>query len=101
MILKFGKYKGTPLTDVPEDYLEWLISTDELLQAAKAELQRRYDIEEASATWVEKLIREGHRQMALKHHPDRGGNNEEMKQVNAAAGFLRDLVKKGPQWSGR
>lgn len=42
MIVDFGKHKGTPWPDVPQDYLEWLAGSDGAKSAiAKLELERR------------------------------------------------------------
>ena len=40
----FGKYKGTPLSDVPEAYLEWVIinhGDNNAVRAAQTELEKR------------------------------------------------------------
>ena len=43
--MPFGKHKGTPVADVPTDYLEWLASKDDFKDPLKsvvdAELQKR------------------------------------------------------------
>ena len=46
MKMPFGKYKETELRFISSDYLEWLISNiddEEIIEAAKEELQRKVD----------------------------------------------------------
>jgi hypothetical protein len=42
--------------------------------------------EEASQSDIERL----YKRLAVRHHPDRGGDEEEMKSLNEAYGVLRD-----------
>ena len=42
--------------------------------------------EEASPSDIERL----YKRLAVRHHPDRGGDEEEMKSLNEAYGVLRD-----------
>jgi curved DNA-binding protein CbpA len=42
--------------------------------------------EEASQSDIERL----YKRLAMRHHPDRGGDEEEMKSLNEAYGVLRD-----------
>lgn len=104
MTMPFGKHRGKELRDIPESYLLWLyreadLDTD-LEHALLEELERR--------GWGEvilpapracpypsvarELVASGLRVLAVKHHPDKGGDLELMKQVNATADWLRDVV---------
>jgi hypothetical protein len=40
------------------------------------------------------IIKEGRRTLAMKHHPDKGGNAEDMAVVNQAEQWLKDLMRK-------
>ncbi|HMB84625.1 MAG TPA: hypothetical protein VKI40_11315 [Terriglobales bacterium] len=42
---------------------------------------------------VTELITAGYRALAMKYHPDRGGNTESMQQVNAAVEKLRAVAR--------
>jgi curved DNA-binding protein CbpA len=55
--------------DLKRDYYEVLGIDD---QASRAEIDRQY------------------KRQASRHHPDRGGNEEEMKSLNEAYGILKD-----------
>lgn len=92
--LRFGKHAGTPIADVPADYLEWLIgSSNDVIDQCKNELQRRKDVEEANQSFVEKLVNEGYRSMCKKTHPDAGGNAEDFRNVQAAYEQLKVILK--------
>jgi hypothetical protein len=109
MLMTFGKYKGRPVWDVPDDYLQWCLHEATSLrdwqrQAIAAELKRRRqasarppppppppagavlkrDVEVALTTWF--------RRASLKHHPDRGGNHQAMVVVNEVYEELRELL---------
>lgn len=48
MKMSFGKHKGTEMRFCPADYLEWIVNDseiedEELVEAAKEELQRKVD----------------------------------------------------------
>ena len=85
MVLNFGKHSGKDLSDVPEDYLGWLIDTRKKeLQVYEAEVARRKAVEEASQSDLEKLIQAGYRALAQKAHPDKGGSAQEFQALQAA-----------------
>jgi hypothetical protein len=85
MRLGFGKYKDTDLRDVPEEYLQWLINSSlENVNNYQAELARREMVEEADASWTERIIKIGYRELAKRHHPDGGGSDADMQQLNNA-----------------
>jgi hypothetical protein len=95
MILQFGKYRGRDIRDVPEDYLHWIIQQQQkTLEEYRAELARRQAIQDASLSWAERMIQAGFRTLASQYHPDHGGDNDSMRQVNAAHEGLRELLKR-------
>lgn len=53
--------------------------------------------EDASPGDIERL----YKRMAVRHHPDRGGDEEEMKSVNEAYGVLRDEKTRKAYDAGR
>lgn len=94
MILQFGKYKGYDLHAIPDDYLEWLISTQEkTLASYTEERKRRQDLQEAQLSWAERLVQTGFRTLAMQYHPDHGGDSESMRQVIAAQERLKELLR--------
>jgi hypothetical protein len=93
VILRFGKYEGWDIADVPDDYVDYMVQQKRKdLQLWEDEQKRRELIREADLSWVEKLIKAGHRALAQKYHPDRGGNAEDMQAINAAAEQLKDFA---------
>lgn len=92
--LGYGKHRDTPLDEIPEDYLEWLIrSSQETINLAKAELERRELADLADGTWKERLLKAGLRSLMKQHHPDAGGTTADAQQVNAAYEYLRKFTK--------
>jgi putative quorum-sensing-regulated virulence factor len=86
----FGKHKGLPLSEVPEDYLEWYLrTTKEQITTIEEELQRRELADLATGTWKEKLIKAGYRTLMKQYHPDSGGTTSDAQQVNAAFEALK------------
>jgi DnaJ-class molecular chaperone len=53
-----------------------------------------YDILGVSRTATDSEIRKAYKAKSMKHHPDRGGNEEEFKKVNEAYSTLKDPQKK-------
>src|SRR6056300_165785 len=53
-----------------------------------------YDILGVSRTATENEIRKAYKAKSMKHHPDRGGNEEEFKKINEAYSTLKDPKKK-------
>ncbi len=122
MTMPFGKYKGMPLDTLPDHYIHWLVSEFEgtrpfLKQKLEEELERREEAERAErqqrqqqrkrpsyATysnggppahlreWIEEIVRRGYKSTAFKAHPDQGGSDESMKQLNEAKEWLERLV---------
>jgi hypothetical protein len=88
--MPFGKYKGWPLADLPDDYLKWVCEVadrDPLQSAAAAEAARRKG-PRPDFRVVEDLIACGQRSLAKSAHPDTGGSHDAMLAVRAAADWL-------------
>jgi hypothetical protein len=47
------------------------------------------------------IVREGRRALSLKHHPDRGGNTEQMQKINIAADWLEENARQLLPTGGR
>jgi hypothetical protein len=96
MIMPFGKYRGLDLADLPNEYLEWLRTRDlrEPLQSAvEDEIRMRKMPAGPTRKAAEEIVSTGYRALALKFHPDRGGDTAQMQAVNAAAGWLRGQLR--------
>jgi len=50
-------------------------------------------IDEELRVMMQLLVSTGYRQLALKHHPDHGGKDEDMLVVNQAVERLRELLE--------
>lgn len=106
--MPFGKHKGLLLSELPDGYLGWLFEQADLngwlASAVEQEYWRRFPPPEDPVKWASvealppvirsvcsKIVEAGYRQLALKNHPDRGGDEAAMKAINNAADFLRAL----------
>ena len=93
MVLSYGKHRGKDLQSVPREYLDWLLgSSRETVAAVEAELQRRDLVEMADSSWAERIVRAGFRALALRHHPDQGGDSTEMREILAANEQLNEVL---------
>jgi hypothetical protein len=104
--LRFGKYSGERLEDVPLSYLAWLFEEGRidaaLRRAIRAEIANRIGTTLDSwpqsrrplppspeiAETVNDLIVAGYRQLALRRHPDRGGDHQLMIAATSARDWL-------------
>jgi hypothetical protein len=90
----FGKYKSWDLCEVPATYLEYMLQQYEKnVEDFRTELQRRHAEEEANLPLVERIITLGYRAMAKEAHPDVGGSNEAMQELNETVETLRNMVR--------
>lgn len=103
--LPFGKFKGWALDEVPLAYLAWLHDECDLREplatAVADELRFRLDVELSPspapqlappadvAREVAELIVAGYRALALRRHPDHGGDGRSMGRLNDAVAWCR------------
>jgi hypothetical protein len=103
--MPFGRYKGQAIADLPDDYLEWLATIDllpwledlvlaELDERHRREWARRREPGTAPRPAVDwdTVIRQWHREMVMRFHPDRGGSHEAMTALNVAYERLQELT---------
>lgn len=109
MKMPFGKYRGLEISNLPSNYLDWLLTIDlhgRLLEAVEAEWMSR-DADEGHETppvpphtgldaeerlLLMEVVRAGYRALARKYHPDlEGGNPEMMVRLNRLMERLKDM----------
>lgn len=102
MRMSFGKFKGVLVADLPDDYLEWLHTLDDLREPLRGAVKQEWDsrhgqplreIPAGVRQMASELVSVGFRKMATIHHPDIGGTNTTMAQINLAAEWLRTLIR--------
>jgi len=88
MMMKFGKYKGSDISEIPDGYLQWLTGIElrePLAGCVWEELQER-GLEPEPLPTAGRLdpdkVRTFYRELSLMFHPDRGGDTEAMKAIN-------------------
>lgn len=112
MTMPFGKYIGVELRDLPEDYLDWLLTIElrtRLRNAVEEEYFlrfRRYPdaqpshhptqvgiyVDRTQVTLVGLVFNEGYRAVARRFHPDTGGDVQQMQVLNALAESVREQL---------
>jgi hypothetical protein len=97
--MPFGKHRGEVVTELPDAYLDWLLTRElrePLRSAVLAEWRWRFADDDSvpvdTRRMAESIIATGYRTLALEHHPDRGGATHAMQAVNEAASWLRRAV---------
>ena len=89
MLMKFGKFKGSDISEIPDSYLQWLSSNVQLREPLASviweELQER-GLEPEPMPTAKRLdadkVRTVYRMLSQKWHPDHGGDTEAMKAIN-------------------
>jgi hypothetical protein len=106
-VMPFGKYRGRFLSDVPSDYLAWVLrecraASPWLIAAVREELESRVHTYEhdrngsdgdAADGLDEGKIRTWWRGLVRDFHPDRGGSVEAMQALNEAHERLKKVLE--------
>lgn len=102
MRIPFGKFKGTFLCDVPDDYLAWLqtIELRDPLRAAifaeakEREFEHNNQINNVpQIVVVDELVSAGFKSLAKKYHPDIGGSHEKMIEITNAPDWVKSQAR--------
>jgi hypothetical protein len=92
-VVTFGAHQGRRWGEVDREYIEFLLASKrEEIDALEDELHRRDLLEEAELPMAEQIIRAGYHALAQKHHPDKGGDEAKMRELNASHEGLKELL---------
>lgn len=91
--MPFGKFKGEEIEDLPSSYLVFLIEQcDNLKPFLKEEIENELDFrfgKDKNMPAVSKDVKAVYKKLALKYHPDKGGNTMAMQAVNEFYNLLK------------
>ncbi len=96
----FGKYKGFDLYELPITYVVYALESFSLPDELRLDLQNilaeKLDLplNTNSQTIGERTILSVHKKMALLFHPDRGGDDNSMKAINAYKDALLESLNR-------
>jgi hypothetical protein len=95
--MPFGQYKGALLSELPADYLAWLLSLgtvrDPLRTALFTERERRATLASLDLKLARSIVDTGFRALAKQAHPDAGGELRTMQRLNEAVSWLRQQIE--------
>ena len=114
--MPWGRYKGLRLEDVPDSYLSMLLDfdlRDPLRSAVDREIECRFygaprepeqpeprvprctsiGLHHDQVALAQRVFDAGYRTLALRAHPDVGGDAAEMRELNALAESVRDQLR--------
>ena|ERR1041385_4120260 len=108
MRMDFGKFKGVEVSAVPHGYLSWALANVKNLDGAlkfeiEAELgyrtrseshqsSRHTALPERARSLAAEVVELGFYAAARKHHPDMGGDHEDMVLLTQVREVLREIV---------
>lgn len=90
--MPFGKFKGWPVDEIPEDYLNWLVENVDLREPLASAVYEALD----QQNWCQMApapdnVKSIYRRLSLKWHPDKGGSTEAQQALNE---FYQALTEK-------
>jgi uncharacterized protein (DUF3820 family) len=101
MKIPFGKFSDWEVDDLPRWYLDWLVQQKwmsqkfpRLADAVKVRLEDLDGNNDTATTMLTTdLLKQWHRRLILRWHPDRpGGSHDGMVAANYAVELLRDML---------
>jgi hypothetical protein len=113
MKILFGKYKGTEIEELPSEYINWLVSLDDLREPLRSAIDREIARRERSdivsdilqmpkfipshelKPLIKEIIDAGFHQVAFRYHPDKGGATKKMQMLSMARAWLYKFVLGG------
>lgn len=95
-VMPFGKFKGVLVSELPQTYLAYALTTfdlpNELKNSLSFELLDRIGFDYSfNIIECEKRYTSIRKKLAIKYHPDKGGSTEAMQAVNE---FYDELISK-------
>jgi hypothetical protein len=104
--MPFGKHKGLAIGDLPDDYLDWLLTAENLPPMLCEAVRREWDsrtaprqavpgntafirLEHDDALLMKHVLAAGYKAVARVLHPDLGGDTTAMQRLNALADSVR------------
>lgn len=95
--LRWGKYKGYDIKDVPKTYLLWLyrnnLEVTEAIEKCLGTIDLENQVKSNYPNNLSDSISSLRRRLAKRYHPDSGGSNESMAAVNATIDEVLYLLK--------
>jgi putative quorum-sensing-regulated virulence factor len=103
--MPFGKHRGWPLADLPDDYVRWLRTLPDLREPLRSHIDEEWRVRWGAAhsslpplpreviPVAEAIISTGLRVLTREHHPDVGGKTSAMQKINLATEWLREAVR--------
>jgi hypothetical protein len=107
--IPFGKFKGIEVSALPDDYILWLITLDDLREPLRSAVQDEYvsrfenrsgdgrhsvrRLPDEVQRVASELIDAGYRGLAKKFHPDAGGSHDAMILLSEAREWLSQQVR--------
>lgn len=96
MVLRFGKYKGYRIEDLPTSYIVYALTEFDNLHVSVKSLLEVELIERIPTIKISaKNIKSTFKKMALKYHPDKGGSTAQMQAINDFYQTLCNLQSNG------
>lgn len=94
MIIHFGKHKGKPLEEIPEDYLCWVLENCSPRPTLLRAIEQILDVnDEPNLAITVDIVGPWYRKLAVEYHPDRGGTHQQMLVVNRCNDLLEELIE--------
>lgn len=83
MRMPFGKHRGTPVDELPENYLTWVWENVRLREPLRSAVEDALFLSCPPAPMPDQdVVKSIYRELAMKWHPDRGGTTSAMQAVN-------------------